>query len=437
VRTFLNQEAFLEMETPILTKSTPEGARDYVVPSRLHAGEFYALPQSPQMFKQLLMIGGFEKYYQIARCFRDEDLRSDRQPEFTQIDIEMSFIDQEDVLNLSERLIKHVMQSIKGLTFDQPFKRLTYAEAMRRYGSDKPDTRFGLELNSFNTVFEQTTFQVFQNVLESGGSIIGIVVPEGASAFSRKDLDALNETAKRYGAKGLAYLKWATDLSGPLSKFISDVELLALTKDHGFKDGDVLLCVADQTSIALTACGNVRLEVGKALDLQDPNIFDFTWITDWPMFEFDASEGRHYALHHPFTRVQDDDAPRLSQAPTDVLAYAYDLVAQGQELGGGSLRIFDPSMQAEVFQILGLDEAAQKEKFGFFIEALSYGTPPHGGIAFGLDRLVMMLGGTKNIRDVILFPKTTSAQCLMTQAPSALDEAALKALHLESKAKGS
>lgn len=436
VRDFLNTHDFLEMETPILTKSTPEGARDYVVPSRLHAGEFYALPQSPQMFKQLLMIGGFEKYYQIARCFRDEDLRSDRQPEFTQIDIEMSFIDQEDVLNLSENLIKHVMHAIKGITFDKPFQRLTYAEAMHRYGSDKPDTRFALELIDLKDVFEKTSFQVFQNVLQNGGSLIGIIVPQGASKFSRKELDALNETAKRYGAKGLAFLKWVNELSGPLSKFVSETELDHLSQSHGFKDGDLLLCVADQTATALISCGQIRLELGKALDLINPNVFDFTWITDWPMFEFDAADGRHYALHHPFTRVQDQDKHRLQETPTEVLAYAYDLVAQGQELGGGSLRIFDPAMQADVFEILGLDEAAQKEKFGFFIEALSYGTPPHGGIAFGLDRLVMMLGGTKNIRDVILFPKTTSAQCLMTQAPSALDETALKALHLERKAKG-
>ena len=431
VRSFLNGENFMEFETPILTKSTPEGARDYVVPSRLHEGHFYALPQSPQLFKQLLMISGFEKYYQIAKCFRDEDLRSDRQPEFTQIDIEMSFIDQEAVLDLSERMIKHVMKTIKGLTFEEPFPRLPYHEAMRRFGSDKPDTRFGLELVNVNDVFEQTSFSVFKTVLEASGNLEAITVKGGATQLSRKDLDGFGDIAKRYGAKGLAYLKWEDALAGPLAKFVSDEERDALNQVTGFEQGDILLVVADQPSIAYDAMGHIRLALGKKLDLIDETVFDFTWIVDWPMFEYDATEGRHYALHHPFTRVQSQDMARLKDEPTCVLANAYDLVVQGQELGGGSLRIHEPLLQASVFEILGLSEAEQEAKFGFLKDALTYGAPPHGGIAFGLDRLVMLLGGTKNIRDVILFPKTTSAQCLMTEAPSALDEATLKALKLQ------
>lgn len=431
VRSFLNDENFMEFETPILTKSTPEGARDYVVPSRLHEGQFYALPQSPQLFKQLLMISGFEKYYQIAKCFRDEDLRSDRQPEFTQIDIEMSFITQEDVLDVSERMIKHVMTSIKGLTFEDPFPRLPYHEALRRFGSDKPDTRFGLELVNLNDIFKATDFSVFASVLEASGNLEAINVKGAAKELSRKDIDGLTDIAKRYGAKGLAYLKWDEQVAGPLAKFIGEDDLASLEKTVDFAPGDLLLVVADQPKVAYDAMGHIRLALGKKLNLIDDSIFDFTWIVDWPMFEYDATDQRHYALHHPFTRVQKQDMARLRDEPTRVLANAYDLVVQGQELGGGSLRIHEPLLQASVFEILGLSEEEQEAKFGFLKDALTYGAPPHGGIAFGLDRLVMLLGGTKNIRDVILFPKTTSAQCLMTEAPSALDEATLKALKLQ------
>ena len=431
VRTFLNQEKFMEFETPILTKSTPEGARDYVVPSRLHEKHFYALPQSPQIFKQLLMVSGFEKYYQIAKCFRDEDLRSDRQPEFTQIDIEMSFVTQEDVLIVSERMIKHVMKEVKGLTLEDPFPRLTYHEAMRRFGSDKPDTRFGLELVHLNDVFAQTSFGVFSSVLAAQGHLEGITVKGGASALSRKDIDGFTDVAKRYGAKGLAFVKWDGQLSGSLAKFLTPEEVSALQAKADFQEGDVLLIVADQAKIAYDAMGHIRLALGKKFDLIDDTVFDFTWIIDWPMFEYDTEDERYYALHHPFTRVKHEHQAQLLETPDKVLANAYDLVVQGQELGGGSLRIHEPLLQASVFSILGLSEAEQDAKFGFLKEALTYGAPPHGGIAFGLDRLVMLLGGTKNIRDVILFPKTTSAQCLMTEAPSPLDEATLRALKLK------
>ncbi len=418
-RAFLNEAQFLEIETPILTASTPEGARDYVVPSRIHKGKHFALPQSPQLFKQLLMVGGFERYYQIAKCFRDEDLRSDRQPEFTQIDIEMSFVDQEAVIDLSERMIKHVMKTVLGKTFEDPFPRMTYKEAMRDFGSDKPDTRFGLKLKDLAAVFADTDFKVFQTILASNGSIQGIAIPNGNAEFSRKDIDKLTDEAKKYGAKGLSFLKLEADkVSGPIAKFMSDETIEQLKAVMGANDGDLVLIVADTLSVTQAALGHLRKVVAKKLDLIDSDQFDFTWIIDWPMFEYDEKTKRYYALHHPFTRVQDKHKSRFIDEPDKALAYCYDLVVQGYELGGGSMRIHEALMQDSVFNVLGLSPAEQKSRFGFFTEALQYGTPPHGGIAFGLDRLIMLLGKTDNIRDVIAFPKTSSAQCLMTNAPS-------------------
>lgn len=431
VRNFLNNERFLEIETPILTKSTPEGARDYVVPSRIHKDEFYALPQSPQIFKQLLVIAGFERYYQIAKCFRDEDLRSDRQPEFTQIDMELGFTNQDQVLDISERMVKAVMKDITGKTFDKPFPRMSYHQAMETYGTDKPDTRFDMTLNNFSDLLENTEFKVFQNVLKSGGSIQGITVKDGATQLSRKVIDQLTEAVKPYGAKGLAFLKLGETYSGPLAKFLSEKELENIIKRADAAQGDTILVVADKLSITRASLAFLRNHLAQKLGLIDDEVYDFTWITDWPMFEYDEEAKRYNALHHPFTKVQDAYKASMKDAPEKALAYAYDLVVQGQELGGGSMRIHEPYLQKDVFDILQVDEQAQREKFGFLLDALQYGAPPHGGIAFGFDRFVMVLGKTKNIRDVIAFPKTASAQCLMTEAPSAIDDEQRETLGLK------
>ncbi|TVP96804.1 MAG: aspartate--tRNA ligase [Acholeplasmatales bacterium] len=431
VRGFLNDEDFMEFDTPILTKSTPEGARDYIVPSRVSKGNFYALPQSPQLFKQLLMISGFRKYYQIAKCFRDEDLRSDRQPEFTQIDIEMGFTNQEDVLNVSERLIKHVMRTVHGVHLTEPFPRMTYADAMRLYGSDKPDTRFDMKLVDLSQCFSSTAFNVFKQTLEQGGAIQAINVKEGAARFSRKDLDALTESIKTFGAKGLAFMRFEESVSGSIAKFMSATEIEALQEATAATQGDLVLIVASTLDVVRASLGYLRRHIAKQLGLIDATQFDFTWIIDWPMFEYDTDTARYYALHHPFTRPKDEDKARVESDPDTVLAAAYDLVVQGQELGGGSMRIHEPLMQQSIFNVLGMEEAEQREKFGFFLDALTYGAPPHGGIAFGFDRFVMLLGGTDNIRDVIAFPKTSSAQCLMTEAPSRVDGRQLEELALK------
>ncbi len=433
VRDFLNQESFLDLETPMLTKSTPEGARDYIVPSRNHKGSFYALPQSPQLFKQLFMISGFEKYYQIARCFRDEDLRADRQPEFTQIDIEMSFVDQEAVLTLTERLIKHVMKDVLNKDISTPFPRLSYQEAMETYGSDKPDTRFDMRLKSLDEVFKDSAFKVFKTVLANNGRVKAINVKNGAQHYSRKNIDQLTKDITKYGAKGLAFFKYDETFSGPAAKFLSEQELTNLKTTMDVEQGDLVLVVADKASITNASLNYLRNTIAKDLNLYDDDTFDFTFITDWPMFEYNEDDNRYYALHHPFTRVHDEDKANIESAPDQVKAYGYDLVVQGQELGGGSLRIHENSMQKAVFNVLGMDEAMQQEQFGFFLDALSYGTPPHGGIAFGLDRLVMLLTKTKNMRDVIAFPKTASAHCLMSDAPSYVSEKQLDELGLTKK----
>ncbi|NWQ40144.1 aspartate--tRNA ligase [Bacillus sp. EB106-08-02-XG196] len=431
IRDFLDSEGFLDIETPILTKSTPEGARDYLVPSRVHPGEFYALPQSPQLFKQLLMLGGIERYYQIARCFRDEDLRADRQPEFTQIDIETSFLGQEDILGLMEKMMTGLMKEVKGLEIPSPFPRMTYDEAMGRFGSDKPDTRFGLELVDLSEVVKDSGFKVFAAAVANGGQVKAINVKGAAERYSRKDIDALTEFVGVYGAKGLAWLKVdAEGLKGPIAKFFADEDSKALRSVLNANEGDLLLFVADKKNVVADALGALRTKLGKELGLIDQSKFNFLWITDWPLLEYGEEEGRYYAAHHPFTMPVREDLPYLDTDPARVRAMAYDLVLNGYELGGGSLRIFERSVQEKMFKVLGFTPEEAQEQFGFLLNAFEYGTPPHGGIALGLDRLVMLLSGSTNLRDTIAFPKTASASDLLTDAPGEVSEAQLKELHL-------
>lgn len=432
VREFLNKEDFVDVETPILTKSTPEGARDYLVPSRMNKGSFYALPQSPQIFKQLLMVAGFEKYYQIAKCFRDEDLRSDRQPEFTQIDIETSFLDQEEILDVSERMIKYVMKTVKGIEFDKPFPRMTYKEAMDNYGSDKPDTRFDMTLIDITTLASQTSFGVFTNNIATGGLVKGITVKGGAKTYSRKNIDALTDFVKTFKAKGLAFVKYQENtLNGSIVKFFTEEQQAELINLAGLENDDLFLIVSDKKSVVLQSLGQLRNKIARDLNLYSDEDYDFLWVIDWPMFEYREDQGRYYSLHHPFTMVQDQDVALLDTNPEEALAYCYDLVVQGQELGGGSMRIHREDIQNKVFDILGISNEEQQLKFGFLLDALQYGTPPHGGIAFGLDRLIMLLVHTENIRDVVAFPKTNSGQCLLTQAPSLVAEEQLTELAIK------
>jgi len=436
VRRFLDDNGFLDIETPVLTKSTPEGARDYLVPSRVHEGEFYALPQSPQIFKQLLMVSGFDRYYQIARCFRDEDLRADRQPEFTQIDIEMSFMSQEDIMKLSEEMMAHVMRETHGIEISLPLPRMSYEDAMNRYGSDKPDTRFGMLLTDVSEAVKDSDFKVFASAVASGGAVKAINVKGAAANYSRKDIDALGEFAANYGAKGLAWLKTEADgLKGPIAKFFAGEKQEALVQALDAAVGDLLLFVADKLEVANAALGALRLKLGKELNLIDESLFNFLWVVDWPLLEYDAEEGRYYAAHHPFTMPVREDLKLIETNPQDMKAQAYDLVLNGYELGGGSIRIFEKDVQEKMFGLLGFSEEEAKEQFGFLLEAFEYGAPPHGGIALGLDRLVMLLSGRTNLRDTIAFPKTASASCLMTEAPSEVDNAQLDELHLEIKHK--
>ena len=431
IRNFLDSEGFLDVETPILTKSTPEGARDYLVPSRVHPGEFYALPQSPQLFKQLLMVGGIERYYQIARCFRDEDLRADRQPEFTQIDIETSFLSQDDILALIERMMSTLMKEVKGIEISVPFPRMAYEEAMNRYGSDKPDTRFGLELVNVSEIVKDSGFKVFASTVAGGGQVKAINVKGAAAKYSRKDIDALTEFVARYGAKGLAWLKVEEEgLKGPIAKFFAEEDATALTATLEAAEGDLLLFVADKKSVVADALGALRLKLGKELDLIDQSKFNFLWITDWPLLEYDEEEGRYYAAHHPFTMPVREDLKYLDTNPSKVHAQAYDIVLNGYELGGGSLRIFERPIQEKMFKVLGFTPEQAQAQFGFLMNAFEYGTPPHGGIAIGLDRLVMLLAGSSNLRETIAFPKTASASCLLTEAPSDVSEAQLEELSL-------
>ncbi|PID15723.1 aspartate--tRNA ligase [Sporosarcina sp. P34] len=430
VRNFLDDEGFMEVETPILTKSTPEGARDYLVPSRVHEGEFYALPQSPQLFKQLLMVSGFDRYYQIARCFRDEDLRADRQPEFTQIDMEMSFMSIEEILELNERLIKKVMKDVKQVDVETPFTRIPYDEAMGRFGSDKPDTRFGMELTDVSEIVKDSSFKVFAGAVETGGQVKLINVKGAADKYSRKDIDALGEFAKVYGAKGMAWLKVTEDgFNGPIAKFFDGEIGEALKAAGDGKPGDLFLFGADKKSVVADSLGALRLKLGKELDLIDQSQYNFLWVTDWPLFEYDEEDGRYYAAHHPFTMPA--DVEELKTSPETVKAQAYDLVLNGYELGGGSLRIYQRDVQEAMFKALGFTDEQAREQFGFLLDAFEYGTPPHGGIAFGLDRIVMLLAGSTNLRDTIAFPKTASASDLLTEAPSTVDDAQLKELGIK------
>lgn len=431
IRNFLDNEGFLEVETPILTKSTPEGARDYLVPSRVHDGEFYALPQSPQLFKQMLMVSGFDKYYQIARCFRDEDLRADRQPEFTQIDMEMSFKTMEEIIEMNERLMGVMMKDVKNVDIDAHFQRMSYTEAMDRFGSDKPDVRFGLELVNVSDLVKDSSFKVFSGAIENGGQVKLINVKGSAANYSRKDIDALGEFAARYGAKGLAWLKVEEEgVKGPIAKFFEGEAATALTERAQAEAGDLLLFVADTASVVADTLGALRMKFGKELGLIDNSVYKFLWITDWPLFEYDEKDGRYYAAHHPFTMPFEEDIDKLDTEPQNVRAQAYDLVLNGYELGGGSLRIYRRDIQEKMFKTLGFSDEEAREQFGFLMEAFEYGTPPHGGIAFGLDRLVMLLAGRTNLRDTIAFPKTASASDLLTNAPSPVSSAQLDELSL-------
>jgi len=432
VRDFLDGEDFLEVETPILTKSTPEGARDYLVPSRVHPGEFYALPQSPQIFKQLLMVSGFERYFQIARCFRDEDLRADRQPEFTQIDIETSFLSQEEIMEMSERMMVKMMKETKGVELVTPLPRMSYDEAMNRYGSDKPDTRFGLELIDVSSFAKESGFKVFTSAVENGGQVKCLNVKGQAANYSRKDIDGLQEYAGRYGAKGLAWLKLEEDgFKGPIAKFFSEEEFATLKLAVEAEAGDLILFVASDASVVANSLGALRLKLGKDLDLIDQSKFNFLWVTDWPLLEYDADLNRYFAAHHPFTSPVREDIDKLDTDPGSVKAQAYDLVLNGYELGGGSVRIYERDIQEKMFKCLGFSEEEAQEQFGFLMEAFEYGTPPHGGIALGLDRIVMLLAGRSNLRDTIAFPKTASASCLLTNAPSPVSSSQLEELALK------
>lgn len=423
IRNFLDKENFLEVETPVLCKSTPEGARDYLVPSRVNKGKFYALPQSPQIFKQLLMVGGIERYFQIAKCFRDEDLRSDRQPEFTQVDLEMSFVDQEDVMSLTERLVAHVFKEIRGIDIKLPLMRMKYDVAMDKYGSDKPDLRFGLEIQDITEVFKNTEFSMFKNVIENKGIVNCLVVKGKASEFSRKKLDALTEFVKTYKASGLAYLKVEDEVTGSIAKAISTDEVNSLREVLGLEKGDLVLIVADSKyNIVKVSLGALRCKLARDLDLIKKDDFKLCWIVEFPSFEYSEEEGRYVACHHPFTSPLNSDVDKLINDKAHCYSKAYDIVINGYEAGGGSIRIHDEKVQEKMFRALELTEEDIKNKFGFFVEALKYGTPPHGGLALGLDRLTMLLTGTDNIRDVIAFPKTASASCLMSECPNTVDK---------------
>ena len=431
-RSFLAEEGFLEIETPTLIKSTPEGARDYLVPSRVHPGSFYALPQSPQLFKQLLMCSGYDRYFQIARCYRDEDLRADRQPEFTQIDMELSFVDVDDVLDVNERLLKKLFKEICDYDLQLPIQRMTWREAMDRFGSDKPDLRFGMELKNVSETVKDCQFVVFKGALENGGSVRGINA-EGQAGMPRKKIDALVEYAKGFGAKGLAYLAVNEDGSykSSFAKFMTKEELSALVKAMDGKPGDLLLFAADKDKVVFDVLGNLRLELARQLDLLKKDDFKFLWVTEFPLLEYSEEQGRFVAMHHPFTMPMEEDLELIDANPGAVRAKAYDIVLNGTEMGGGSIRIHQSDIQSKMFEVLGFTEEQAKDQFGFLLDAFKYGVPPHAGLAYGLDRMVMLMVGADSIRDVIAFPKVKDASCLMTEAPTPVDPKQLEELGIE------
>ncbi|MDF2653588.1 MAG: aspS [Bacillota bacterium] len=438
-REYFDSEGFTEVETPILCKPTPEGARDYLVPSRVNPGQFYALPQSPQLFKQLLMVSGTDRYYQIAKCFRDEDLRADRQPEFTQIDLEMSFVDVDDVINVQERFLQKLFRELMNTEIQLPLPRYPYKEAMERFGSDKPDTRFGFELKSLNETVKDSEFQVFANALAAGGDVRGINIEGGAEKFSRKDIDKLQDAIKHFGAKGLVWIKIGeTETTSSISKFFTSEQMKEITDIFGGKAGDLILVVADKAKVVFDSLGFLRRDIAGKLGLLDDTQYNLLWVVDFPLFEYDDETGEYYAMHHPFTSPRLEDVSKLDTAPGEVRARAYDIVLNGVELGGGSIRIHDSVLQRKMFEVLGLSEETVKSKFGFLLEAFRYGTPPHGGLAYGLDRLAMLLSGEHSIREVMAFPKNQAAADLVSDAPTfvpqeQLDELSIKTVEISDK----
>ncbi|WP_018753190.1 aspartate--tRNA ligase [Paenibacillus sanguinis] len=430
-RDFLDEEGFVEVETPILTKSSPEGARDYLVPSRVHPGEFFALPQSPQLYKQLLMVSGVERYYQIARCFRDEDLRADRQPEFTQVDIETSFLSRDELLDMMEKLVVRLFKETKGIEIETPFQRLSYADAIGKYGSDKPDLRFGLELVNVSDLVAGSGVKVFASVVEKGGEV-KVLNAKGCGTWSRKDIDDLGPYAARYGAKGLAWIQVKEgEFRGPIVKFFTEEEIAAIKERTGAAEGDLLLFSADNKKVVADVLGALRLKIGRQLGLIDDNVYKFAWVVDFPLLGWDEEQKRYVAEHHPFTRPREEDLALFDTDPGKILAQAYDLVLNGYEVGGGSMRIYKREVQEQMFKAIGLSPEEAQDKFGYLLDAFEYGTPPHGGIAFGFDRLVMLLTGRSNLRETIAFPKTASATDLLMNAPSEVDTRQLEQLHIK------
>ena len=430
-RDYFNENGFIDIETPVLTKSTPEGARDYLVPSRVHPGSFYALPQSPQLFKQLLMLSGFDRYIQIARCFRDEDLRADRQPDFTQIDLEMSFVEEDDVMNMNEGFLKRLFKETLDYDVQLPLPRIKWIDAMNRYGSDKPDTRFEMELKDLSDAVKNCGFSVFQNALANGGSVRGIVAKGASKHISRKEIDALGEFVKTYRAKGLAWMNWKEEgLQSPIAKFLTEDEIRAIAAAAGFEQGDVLFIVADRNTVVWQALGALRLKLAEKLNLIPEGKYNLLWVTEFPQLEWSEEENRYVAMHHPFTSPMDEDVPKLDTDPGSVRAKAYDIVLNGNEIGGGSIRIHSSELQSKMFEVIGLTPEQAEARFKFLLDALKYGTPPHGGMAYGLDRLAMLICGTPSIRDVIAFPKVQNASCPLTNAPDPVDEKQLKELHI-------